>query len=63
MAATPPPASRRSAGEIASQMDALAELVAEGASISAAGNQLGMSEAQTSSTWRAIVREMGAQAV
>jgi len=43
-------------------MAALAQKVADGATVAAAGCAMGMTETETASIWRAIKRDLGAQA-
>lgn len=49
-------------GDVAEQRAELAELVANGMTIKAAGALLGKSQQRASQIWRNIVREMGPQA-
>lgn len=44
-------------------MDALAELVANGSTISGAGLTLGLTQSYADQLWQRIKRELGAQAV
>lgn len=61
-AIVPDPRIVRPAQDRVAAADAMAELVAEGSSVNAAGQQLGLTRGQAVATWRRICRELGAQA-
>ena len=57
------PCAHRPSSSGLSRADLLAELVAEGATITEAGRAMGMAQQRASALWQRIVRQMGEQAV
>ncbi|MBB4856992.1 DNA-binding CsgD family transcriptional regulator [Novosphingobium chloroacetimidivorans] len=45
------------------RMDALAELVADGASLGAAGEALNLTKGEVANAWRNVKAQLGAQAI
>lgn len=48
---------------VAKRRAEMAERVAEGETIHAAGKKMGLTKGQTSRVWQGVVKDMGAQAV